>query len=97
MLWEHACVCFVNLMRIAVIPDSLSFEGVVTTVAGTGASPFADGVASVAAFSGPQGLAFDSSGNIYVGDYFGYRLRKVTFPGIVHRAARLIRELQISQ
>ena len=42
--------------------------GVVTTVAGSGASAYVDGAASMARFASPNGIAFDASGNAYVSD-----------------------------
>lgn len=49
--------------------------GVVTTLAGSGASGYADGTGSAASFSGPYDLAVDLAGNIYVAD--GLRVRKI--------------------
>ena len=51
--------------------------GVITTVAGNGVPAFSGdgGVATVASLSSPNGLAVDSSGNIYIGD--GDHIRKI--------------------
>jgi len=52
--------------------------GAVATVAGTpGASGSADGAGSVARFHGPQGLALDGGGNLYVADTNNDTIRKV--------------------
>ncbi len=52
---------------------------VVTTLAGrAGDSGGADGTGSAARFYNPYGLALDSSGNIYVADYYNYTIRKMT-------------------
>ena len=52
--------------------------GVVTTIAGTaGASGFVDGTASAAQFHGPQGLALDSSGDLFVADTNNNAIRKL--------------------
>ncbi len=50
--------------------------GAVSTIAGTGTSGQANGIATSATFSGIVGIAIDASGNIYVGD--GSRIRKLT-------------------
>jgi sugar lactone lactonase YvrE len=57
--------------------------GVVTTLAGSGTATFADGTGAAASFSSPVGVATDAAGNVYVGDTFTYRLRKVTPVGVV--------------
>ena len=59
--------------------------GVVSTLAGTakyyGGS--ADGAGPAASFHGPQGIAVDSAGNLYVADTDNYTIRKVTPAGVV--------------
>ena len=58
--------------------------GVVTTLVGSrGVSGFSDGTGAAASFSSPQGPAIDSSGNIYVADYTGETIRKITPAGVV--------------
>lgn len=52
-------------------------SGVVTTVAGTGVSGFADGTASTAKFKNPFDVTVDSAGNIYVADYGNHKIRKI--------------------
>lgn len=52
--------------------------GVVTTIAGTvGASGTVDGTGSAARFYGPQGLALDSSGNLFVADTNNNTIRRL--------------------
>ncbi len=44
---------------------------------------FADGPGPSAMFSYPLGLCIDANGNLYVGDQFNYKVRKVTPAGMV--------------
>jgi len=54
--------------------------GIITTAAGTGTAGYSgDGAAATSAkIDNPWGVAVDGSGNIYIGDEFNYRIRKVT-------------------
>lgn len=61
----------------------LDTTGQVTTLAGTGAAGFKDGVASVAMFDAPIGIAVDKAGNLYVADTYNDRIRKITPDGQV--------------
>src|ERR1039458_3654735 len=64
--------------------------GVVTTLAGlAGTNGLNDGTGTGARFNGPQGLAVDSSGTIYVADTWNHTIRKVTFAGVVTTLAGL--------
>ncbi len=54
--------------------------GIITTIAGTGTSSYSgdNGQATSAALNYPQGVALDTSGNVYFGDHGNQRIRKVT-------------------
>ena len=54
--------------------------GTITTFAGTGTASFSGdgGAATSATIRQPQGVALDSSGNLYIADSTNHRIRKVT-------------------
>ncbi len=60
--------------------------GVVTTLAGlAGSSGSNEGTGSAARFYNPQGVAVDTSGNIYVSETGNHRILKVTPAGVMTR------------
>ena len=62
--------------------------GVVSTFAGSaGNRGSADGSGGVARFSGPNGVAVDGSGNVYVADGGNRTIRKITPAGFVSTLA----------
>lgn len=65
----------------------LTLDGKVTTVAGTGALGGNDGTGNVATFNDPSAVAVDGAGAIYVGEYLGRRIRKITLTGADPRIA----------
>ncbi len=67
----------------------LTPSGGLTTVAGNGiAASTGDGlVATSASINYPQGLALDSSGNLYIAEAYGNRVRKVNGQGIISTIA----------
>jgi serine/threonine-protein kinase len=57
--------------------------GVVTTLAGSKATAFADGAGPDASFYFPSGIALDRIGNAYAADLGNNRIRQVTPAGVV--------------
>ena len=58
-------------------------SGVVTTLAGSGKSGSNDTTGTGASFYFPAAVAVDNAGNVYVGDSFNYKIRKITSLGFV--------------
>ena len=56
-----------------------------TTVAGNGVADFGGdgGAALSASLNGPEGVAIDAAGNVYIADTFNHRVRLVTPDGII--------------
>lgn len=52
--------------------------GVVSTMAGSGASGFSDGAAASAMFSQPEGVAVDGAGKVFVADTQNQRVRMIS-------------------
>jgi DNA-binding beta-propeller fold protein YncE len=55
----------------------ITLDGVVTTVAGTGAAGSDDGALAQASFHKPYALACDGASNLYVSDFEGYVIREI--------------------
>jgi hypothetical protein len=71
----------------------ISPSGVVSTLAGNGSSGYIDATGTSAEFMNLNGIAVDSSGNVYVSDYGTYNsqtryvIRKITADGVVSTLA----------
>ena len=64
-------------------------EGVISTVAGNGTHGFSGdrGPATEAQLNGPNGVAVDGSGNLYIADTPNHRIRKVDSAGVITTVA----------
>ena len=85
-----------NRLAICVLVSSLGFcslasaqNGTITTVAGSGIYGFSGdgGPATSAELSYPFGVAVDASGNLFIADSDGNRIRKVSANGIITTVA----------
>ncbi|MDB6174663.1 MAG: repeat containing protein [Chthoniobacteraceae bacterium] len=66
----------------------ITSSGVVTTFAGTaGSTGITDGTGSSARFNGPNSLAVDQNGNLYVSDTNNHTIRKITSGRVVSTLA----------
>ncbi|OQW93914.1 MAG: hypothetical protein BWK79_08640, partial [Beggiatoa sp. IS2] len=67
----------------------VSTSGIITTVAGTGNWGYSgdSGPAISASLASPQGIAVDSSGNLYIADTNNHRIRKVDTGGTITTVA----------
>lgn len=59
--------------------------GIITTIAGTGRAGFGGdgGPARSALLNAPAALAFDASGNLYIGERDGHRVRRIDTSGVI--------------
>jgi hypothetical protein len=67
----------------------ININGIITTIAGNGSTITSGdgGQATAAGIYQPTGLVFDASGNIFIAEYLGHRIRKVNTAGIISTIA----------
>jgi trimeric autotransporter adhesin len=80
---------YISAGGLSMVLKVTSATGVITVFAGNGLSRFAGdgGLAVGASLANPQGLAFDSAGNLFIVDAGNNRIRKVTPAGIITTVA----------
>jgi sugar lactone lactonase YvrE len=61
----------------------ISTSGVVSTFAGSGAKSTVDGIGTAASFASPHSISIDAAGNMYVGDEYSHKVRKIAPDGTV--------------
>ena len=63
--------------------------GIISTYAGNSAGYLYNGdeIPATSAYISPVRINFDMLGNLFIAEYFNYRVRKVDFLGIIHTAA----------
>jgi hypothetical protein len=58
-------------------------SGMVSTIAGSGIAGLLDGISMDAQFNYPRGICIDDTGNIYIGDSWNHRIRRISTDGWV--------------
>jgi hypothetical protein len=61
----------------------ISPDLMVSTIAGNGQAGYHDSTAMEAKFNYPRGICLDDEGNIYIGDSWNHRVRKISTDGLV--------------
>lgn len=79
-----------TIRKITPVWNGIGHDWVVTTLAGlAGSWGSTDGMGSAARFYWPEGLAVDSTGNVYVADTYNNMIRKVAPSGVVTTLASM--------
>jgi trimeric autotransporter adhesin len=68
---------------LALPAGSTLFAQQVTTLAGSGQFGSTDATGAAASFNGPAGAAVGADGTVYVTEFFGHKIRKITAAGVV--------------
>ena len=68
---------------------NLQASTIITTVAGNGTASYSGdgGIATSASLYWPSAVAKDAAGNLFIADYYNYRIRKVATNGIITTVA----------
>ena len=76
-------------MQVSQIIRRIAPDGIITTIAGTGAAGFSGdgGPATQAQLRAPIGIAADSIGNVYFADQANNRIRKISVAGVISTVA----------
>ncbi|OGU63100.1 MAG: hypothetical protein A2V66_09310 [Ignavibacteria bacterium RBG_13_36_8] len=89
LFYQPSGVCTDNKGNIFVadfmnhVIRKIARNGSVTTIAGSGEPGFKDGTGKDAEFNYPRGICIDKTGNLYIGDSWNHRIRKITPAGKV--------------
>jgi hypothetical protein len=64
----------------------ITTDGIIRTIAGTGTAGYnGDGIPATAAqLNAPYSVTVDDTGNVYIGDRYNFRIRKIDTFGIIH-------------
>src|SRR5271165_3881129 len=79
----------VAVLALFLNPWPARSQGIINTFAGNGNPGFAGdgGLATAASLMHPRGIAFDSSGGVYIADMDNWRVRRVSAAGIISTIA----------
>jgi sugar lactone lactonase YvrE len=66
-----------NVVQFTTPTTTFSIAATTTTYAGTSAAGYTEGPIKTAVFNGPQGIAIDAAGNMYIADSYNNAIRKI--------------------
>jgi sugar lactone lactonase YvrE len=72
-------------------------SGIISTIAGNGTGAYnGDGIAATSAeIDYPTDVTLDHSGNLYISDYYNYRIRKVTIPTSINEISNSTTNVEV--